>query len=146
MGDTLIGSSIMPSDLQIQPLGNSTATLPSTGPDQTNLSGASNLVPAMQQQLSVINNGNGNENNNNKNSNSNLALQTSKPYPGLQVAVEHLLELAEVMTSEEYGFKDEDILRIDEVIETLEAMEAEKRQLHDQLETASIRAATLRSR
>ena len=72
--------------------------------------------------------------------------QCSLPYPGLQVAVEHLLELAEVMTSEEYGFKDDDILRIDEVIETLEALEATKSRLHEELETASISAATLRSR
>ena len=126
MGDTLIGSNMMPSDLQVQPLGNSLVTLASTAPD---MSGA--LVD---------------QNAFNKDDDDTMAVPSSKPYPGLQVAVEHLLELAEVMTSEEYGFKDEDILRIDEVIETLEALEAEKRRLHDRLETASIKAANLRSR
>lgn len=64
--------------------------------------------------------------------------------PEVNAAVERLLELADRMKYEEFGFHDKDILNIDKVIEAIHELEKERRAAHDLLETETIHASILR--
>ena len=64
--------------------------------------------------------------------------------PEVNASVERLLELADRMKYEEFGFHDKDITNIDKVIESIHELEKERRAAHDLLETETIHASILR--
>ncbi|XP_071079911.1 coiled-coil domain-containing protein 175-like isoform X2 [Haliotis cracherodii] len=64
--------------------------------------------------------------------------------PGVNNAVEKLLELGDRMRSEQFGFLNSDVSNIDKVIEALHELEQERKQLHDELETETIKASVNR--
>jgi len=67
-----------------------------------------------------------------------------KDVPSVTNAVEHLQELALRMTSDEFGFSEEDVCNIDLVVEAIKELEVECAKLHDKLETETIHASILR--
>ncbi|XP_063427133.1 myosin-9-like isoform X2 [Mytilus trossulus] len=64
--------------------------------------------------------------------------------PEVNAAVERLLELADRMKYEEFGFLDKDVVNIDKVIDSMHELEKERRGAHDLLETETIHASILR--
>ncbi|XP_069116380.1 coiled-coil domain-containing protein 175-like isoform X3 [Argopecten irradians] len=62
----------------------------------------------------------------------------------VNAAVERLLELADRMRGEDFGFNEKDIQNIDKVIEAVQALEGERTRVHDKLETETIHASILR--
>ncbi|XP_048240775.1 myosin heavy chain, striated muscle-like isoform X2 [Haliotis rufescens] len=64
--------------------------------------------------------------------------------PGVNNAVEKLQELGDRMRSEQFGFLNSDVSNIDKVIEALHELEQERKQLHDELETETIKASVNR--
>ncbi|CAC5405056.1 unnamed protein product [Mytilus coruscus] len=64
--------------------------------------------------------------------------------PEVNAAVERLLELADRMKYEEFGFLDKDVINIDKVIDSMHELEKERRGAHDLLETETIHASILR--
>ncbi|XP_067680954.1 coiled-coil domain-containing protein 175-like [Haliotis asinina] len=64
--------------------------------------------------------------------------------PVVNNAVEKLQELGDRMRSEHFGFLDSDVSNIDKVIEALHELEQERKRLHDELETETIKASVNR--
>ncbi|XP_052769722.1 coiled-coil domain-containing protein 175-like isoform X2 [Mya arenaria] len=63
--------------------------------------------------------------------------------PGVNTAVEHLQELADRM-QHDFGFSDDDVNNIDQVIEALRQLEAERKAAHARLEEETIKASIQR--
>ncbi|XP_021379654.1 coiled-coil domain-containing protein 175-like isoform X2 [Mizuhopecten yessoensis] len=71
-------------------------------------------------------------------------MSAKKESTEVNAAVERLLELADRMRSEDFGFIEKDVQNIDGTIEAIQALEGERFRVHEKLETETIHASILR--
>ncbi|KAK3733004.1 hypothetical protein RRG08_002609 [Elysia crispata] len=64
--------------------------------------------------------------------------------PGVNTAVERLQELGDRMRSDDFGFRNNDIGSLDKIIDAMTELEAERKGMHQKLETETIKASILR--
>ncbi|GFO41405.1 myosin-2 heavy chain-like [Plakobranchus ocellatus] len=64
--------------------------------------------------------------------------------PGVNTAVERLQELGDRMRSDDFGFRGNDVSSLDKIIEAMTELEAERKDMHQQFETETIKASILR--
>ncbi|XP_074663105.1 uncharacterized protein LOC141915462 isoform X2 [Tubulanus polymorphus] len=69
------------------------------------------------------------------------SISTISEVPGINNAVQHLLELGERMKLDLIGFNSRDVSNIDIVIEAIQELEIERSQSHHKLETETIKAS-----